>query len=157
MYDLLCRSLWPQKELVSLGCRVGTDIGCAGCRWVEERFNVKNIAVVPKFEVRLNCNSMVVIVIPCSCIRRVGLSFAYYSKQKHEVRTFGPTMWVWLPYYSSYLGNALDSSDIRGAFYTRTCSTRSLIIVVRADSSDSQNFMSSEFCALVFESWKSKF
>ena len=30
------------RACISLGARIGTDTGCAGCRRVEERFNVKN-------------------------------------------------------------------------------------------------------------------
>ena len=36
---------------------------------------------VPKFQVRLTCDSMVIDVIPCSCTRCVGLSSAYYSEK----------------------------------------------------------------------------
>ena len=39
--------------------------------------------------------------------RCAGLSFAYYSEIRHQVRTFGPIMWIWLPYYC-YLGNTAE-------------------------------------------------
>ena len=32
----------------------------------------------------------------------VGLSFPYYGEKRHQVRTFGRIMWVWLPHYCCF-------------------------------------------------------
>ena len=75
--------------------RACISLESTGCRWVQE--HLKN--TVPKFLVRLTCDSMVIIVIPCSSTRCIRLFFAYYSEKRLILRTFGPIMLVWLPYY----------------------------------------------------------